>query len=194
MLLIRSVFALAVISLGAVYTTTVVSGSTPTSAGSGPTDEPSSTDHQPLVESGRVKDPTVGYSFSLPTDWKLDSDSKPGNVSLSHPSTGSNFTVQLKPEAADLDTEFYALKLTAPFLGGKWSRVGERWTKVGKLKAGELESTRAHADGKTYHEWNLVCVQGSQALLLWLWVPETEIRAGRADLDKIRTSFEWPKK
>ena len=148
----------------------------------------------PFIDSGRVADPTTGFSFSLPVGWHLDGKSESGNLSLVHETTGSTLSVQLKAKAMDLATEFKGLKLAAPFLGGKWSRIGERWTKLGKLKTGELESRRDHADGKTWHEWNLVCVQKSQALLLWFSVPEAEAQARRADLDQILASFEWLKK
>jgi hypothetical protein len=93
-----------------------------------------------------------------------------------------------------LETEFNGLKMAVPFLGGKWSRIDERWTKVGKLRAGELESTRTHVDGSTWHEWNLVCTKKSRAFLLWFSAPDGQAQARRADLDQILESFEWEKR
>jgi hypothetical protein len=153
---------------------------------------------QPFVESGTVMEPTVGFSFRSPPEWQLDAKSRSGNLLLVHAATGSTFAIQLKTEAADVGTEFRGLKYAVPMLAisqrETWHRVGERWTKVGKLKAGGLESTSVHSDGKTWHEWHLLCVRKTQALLLSFSAPEAEALARRADLDQILASFDWPKK
>jgi hypothetical protein len=147
-----------------------------------------------VVEAGRVIDASAGFSFSLPLSWQLDPKSRPGDVGLLHQETGSTFWVILQPEAMDLATEYKSLKLAVPFLGGKWSLVSDRWTKVGNLKAGVLESRRELADHKTWHEWHLICVKKSRALMIWLSVPEDRVEASRKDLEQILSSFEWKKK
>ncbi len=148
----------------------------------------------PVVEKGRLVNQDAQYSFALPVGWNLRDGATSEKAIVVHAGSQASFLVARKAEASDdLETEFKGLKLSLPFVGGRWTKLSEGWRKVGGKRAGQVEARRTYPKAEPLKQWDLVVVYRGRAYLLEGEVPESQVDARWTDLVSIVDSFEWTK-
>ncbi len=143
------------------------------------------------VVGGRVMNAAARYSFALPQGWALEERSRSETVSVSYPAAPVSCSVTSKPTDAGVATEFKGLMLALPFVGGRWTKLAERWIELDGLKAGEVTSTRAYPQHETIQLWDVVAVRKGFAYIVECSVPASEPEAGHGGLVTILESFRW---
>ena len=148
----------------------------------------------PVIEKGRLVNQDARYSFALPFGWTLRDGATSEKALVVHAGSQASFFAARKTDASDdVETEFKGLKLSLPFVGGRWTKLSEGWRKVGGKRAGQVEARRTYPNAEPLRQWDLVVVYRGSTYLLEGEVPESQVDARWTDLVSIVDSFEWKK-
>jgi len=147
-----------------------------------------------VVADGILTDTLGRYSLTIPSEWSLKDGSTSGAIALLYEGSAAFFSLMIKSEAGTLDQESKVLAIVVPHMGGRWSRLGDGYRKVGGKRASELLSSRTYEGEEPLHELNLVVVYKSRAYIIGCGAPESEFEKRSDDFNAILDSVVWHKK
>lgn len=90
------------------------------------------------VEEGRLLDTDAGYAFSVPPGWRLLGGSAAVWAVIGHEETGARLKINVMHDLGDVEACFQVMKFALPFVGGRWAKVSDGWTKLGGRRAGDV--------------------------------------------------------
>jgi hypothetical protein len=146
------------------------------------------------VEEGRVVNAGAPFSFDLPAGWELKGPAKQEDTTVVHGDSGSSCSFLLKGGGTDLEAEVRGLGMAAPFTGGKWSRLGTGWRKIGGRRAGELIALRTFEGKEPQRERSYAVIDRGQVYLIVCQLLVSQSSSLDPDVDRILETFAWSRR